>query len=401
MQLVTTNGKEIWVRAIGITEFSNGKCIRFYGSVQNVDKQKKALEELAAINESIKRSLAERNAFLANVNHEIRTPLNSIIGFTALLQGSPLIGEQQEYVAAMQTAGDNLLSVINDILDLSKLAPENNGLVSVPTAPTATTAADIPVEQPAHASTKILSVLLCEDNILNQRLVKYVLEKSGHALDIANNGLLAVEMIKEKAYDIILMDLQMPGINGFQTTQIIRDELKVNTPIIAMTANMIPGEIEKCMQYGMNEYIDKPFKKEDLYKKIFSFFKDEHMHEATVVAEPEERSANIDFDYLETFFNGNKGYEKEMIELFINEIPKEINQLREAIEARDHMQVKALSHKLASSMHMMGFDRFVAPIHQIENESTQSFLSEASVEHFKMIYIEINNYLPELRARIA
>ncbi len=113
-----------------------------------------------------------------------------------------------------------------------------------------------------------LNILLVEDNIINQKVAAHTITKNGHQLDIANDGLEAVEKFQENKYDLILMDIQMPNMNGYEATQSIRKiehkENKEAIKIIAMTANALKGEKEKCIEIGMNGYLSKPFKQEDL-----------------------------------------------------------------------------------------------------------------------------------------
>ncbi|MES2592466.1 MAG: PAS domain S-box protein [Bacteroidota bacterium] len=118
------------------------------------------------------------------------------------------------------------------------------------------------------AKLKDIKVLLCEDNALNQNLAKKVFIKFGIDFVIAANGKIGLEKLKESNFDLILMDLQMPEMDGYQTTIIIREELKLKIPIIAMTAHSLVGEKEKCFEIGMNDYVGKPFTQEELYSKI-------------------------------------------------------------------------------------------------------------------------------------
>ncbi|MCE3281496.1 MAG: multi-sensor hybrid histidine kinase [Chitinophagaceae bacterium] len=103
------------------------------------------------------------------------------------------------------------------------------------------------------------SILLVEDNTINQMLVKYTLSASGAMVDICDTGSKALEKLHHKRYDFILMDIHMPELDGFQTTEIIRNELKLDTPILAMTALSIGIEEEKCFRVGMNGSVSKPF----------------------------------------------------------------------------------------------------------------------------------------------
>ena len=109
-----------------------------------------------------------------------------------------------------------------------------------------------------------LSILLVEDNILNQRIVTFSLKKYNHEIFIANNGLEAVEQFKKASFDVILMDIMMPVMDGLEATQKIRhieleNNIEKRTPIIAITANTMDNDRDKCISYGMDEFMAKPF----------------------------------------------------------------------------------------------------------------------------------------------
>lgn len=111
-------------------------------------------------------------------------------------------------------------------------------------------------------------ILVAEDNLLNQMLVQHFSSKHGFETDVAENGKIALEKLKANSYDVILMDIQMPEMDGYEATTIIRDVLKSDIPIIAFTAHALDGEKEKCISLGMNDFITKPFDPADLYNKI-------------------------------------------------------------------------------------------------------------------------------------
>jgi len=118
-----------------------------------------------------------------------------------------------------------------------------------------------------------LSILLVEDNVLNQRIVTFSLKKYNHNVTIANNGLEALDRFKESQFDVILMDLMMPEMDGLEATVKIREleiqnNLSARTPIIALTANTMDNDRDKCISYGMDEFMAKPFDIEKL-KRIF------------------------------------------------------------------------------------------------------------------------------------
>jgi len=111
--------------------------------------------------------------------------------------------------------------------------------------------------------------LVAEDNEINQRLIDYVLTKAGGTVQLANNGAQAIDYLQnDQSFDLIIMDLQMPEMDGYATTKYIRKDLRMHIPIIAMTATAMKGEQLQCLQSGMNEYMTKPFEFADLYKRI-------------------------------------------------------------------------------------------------------------------------------------
>jgi len=115
-------------------------------------------------------------------------------------------------------------------------------------------------------------VLVVEDNPINRMLVIKVLQKWDYETDIAENGQIALDKYQENDYDILLMDLQMPVKDGYETTQTIRalNSARKDVPIIAMTAHAIKGERERCMALGMTDFISKPFDPTELHKKILA-----------------------------------------------------------------------------------------------------------------------------------
>jgi signal transduction histidine kinase/CheY-like chemotaxis protein len=113
-----------------------------------------------------------------------------------------------------------------------------------------------------------MNILVVEDNLLNQKLAGFILKEWGFSFEIAGNGKIAIEKLKNNTYDLILMDIQMPELNGYETSVIIRKNLKLTLPIIAMTAHVFPGEKEKCISFGMSDYLSKPINETELYDLI-------------------------------------------------------------------------------------------------------------------------------------
>ncbi|CAM3112872.1 ATP-binding protein [Flavobacterium frigoris] len=132
----------------------------------------------------------------------------------------------------------------------------------------ATELATIGLDISKESTTKGIKVLVVEDVILNQLLIKIILLDFGFDIEIADNGQIAVDLLQKNDYDIVLMDLQMPIMNGFETTSYIRNVLNSKIPIIALTADVTTADVEKCISVGMDDYISKPIDEKLLYDKI-------------------------------------------------------------------------------------------------------------------------------------
>jgi signal transduction histidine kinase/DNA-binding response OmpR family regulator len=417
----------------------NKQCVKILGTLQDITERKRTEQELLNARKLAESSLSVREVFLANMSHEIRTPMNAVIGFTQLLYETNLTDEQKGFVDAIRFSGDNLLVIINDILDLSKIqsgkmqleniefdvmnivksnmalfnekaknksleltyeiepgVPQfvvgdpvrlnqiitnliNNaikfterGLVQLHVGVTGITSDKLTLEftvgdtgigipqskqsvifdsfvqasgdtsrkfggtglglsivksivelcegtisldsQPGKGSTfkvalpfekadrkiaeirnqaaivdeplqwlKNISVLVVEDNDVNRLLVKKVLNKASCRIDLVFNGLEGVESVKTGKYDVVLMDIQMPEMDGYTATRIIRSlpSPLCDIPIIAMTAHALSTEVDKCISIGMNDYVSKPFKQEVLFGKIARLLKKRQSGEAT------------------------------------------------------------------------------------------------------------------------
>ena len=451
--------------SISMMDMEDGEIIRLEGSMENKDDGnapswfniiKKCFKEkngkkyilgfgmditsryqietdLIAANEMVERSMKVKDQFISNMSHEIRTPLNAVIGFTDLLAETTLNNEQAEYIEIVKTASQNLLALINNILDLSKIESGNISLENLPidikhivksaakiVEPKAkgkgieiicnispnipeklmgdqlrlsqilfnllgnavkftdeghveiackmvggsdskkqyisftvndtgigvaeekqhdifkrftqansdtqrlyggtglglnitkgivdmfggkltlesvpgkgssfhfilpfnkfknTELADKIILDECHSplfdNTNPVHVLLAEDNMINAMLAQKVLQNGGFTVDHVVNGSLAVEKLQQQKYDVVLMDIQMPVMNGILATKHIRQLAGVlaNIPIVAMTAHSLYGEMQNCYNAGMTGYVSKPFKPENLFSAIYEAIK--------------------------------------------------------------------------------------------------------------------------------
>ncbi|MEL7006525.1 MAG: ATP-binding protein, partial [Bacteroidota bacterium] len=215
-----------------------------------------------------------------------------------------------------------------------------------------------------------LKVLLVEDNDINRLYALNILKKWNCIIEGAENGYIALEKLKSNDYDIILMDIQMPIMDGYEATKKIRNnfsEPKKNIPIIALTANAIKGDNEKCFEVGMNDYLSKPFQPEDLFKVLSKYAQDRKTTQA-----PDERSEKItNLSYLSGVCHGDKDFMRDMIETFITNTPQSLKAMHEAAEKKDWVTVGRNAHKIKPSISFMGLED-LKPI------VTQSFFSAAS-----------------------
>ena len=208
----------------------------------------------------------DKAEFLATMSHEIRTLMNSVIGFGDLLKKTSLSEQQKEYVDAINESGAKLISIVNDMLDSSRIQSEKlaykEGEVGIVT----------PLEE-SEESIRGVSVLVVEDNALNQKLLLLLLTRMGCIIEIANNGHEAVLKATSNNFEIILMDIQMPIMDGLEAAEFLRTKMKVTTPIIAITAKVSKEDDEKCIAAGMNDFLTKPIELDILKKKIIKWAK--------------------------------------------------------------------------------------------------------------------------------
>lgn len=208
---------------------------------------------------------------------------------------------------------------------------------------------------PEHTNIKVLVV---EDIMLNQLLMKTLLDDFGFERDIAANGKIAIEKMKTNQYDIILMDLQMPEMNGFEATDYIRSTMHSKIPIIALTADVTTVDLEKCMAFGMNDYIAKPIDEHLLYSKIINLVKKSSIGKESKVktAKPELKKPIkcINLDYLLHRTKSDPIMMIEMISLYLEQTPQLVSAMKQSFQKQDWVGLHGAVHKLTPSFSIMG-----------------------------------------------
>ncbi|MGZ4037625.1 MAG: response regulator, partial [Bacteroidia bacterium] len=205
----------------------------------------------------------------------------------------------------------------------------------------------------------------------------------GLDVEIADNGRDAIEKTKSGSFDLVLMDIQMPVLDGYNAVKLIRDTVSKSLPVIAMTAHTMEGEREKCMSYGMNDYISKPFTELELFGIVSKYIGKDHYSEAkSPVSTPSlPPSGHVDLEQLFSLSRGNNAFIKEMIGIFLEQNPQDLDALASGIAAKDFETIRAVSHKMKTSLGFMGMAPMLTPLSTIERLSSGSEgLEEISAE---------------------
>jgi signal transduction histidine kinase/DNA-binding response OmpR family regulator len=491
--------------------------VTFWYLINQGQRQQKLIRTLDTSERQLKEASKIKEQFVANISHEIRTPMNAILGFAGLLQKTTLDKNQHEYVKSIRSSAENLLTIINDILDLSRIesgmmhienlpfslrelldslatmmnvkaknrglylhtevedsipetlkgdavrltqilmnlisnalkftheggvtiklecdnindksifvrfiisdtgigiSPEKqrtifdrfqqaqaettrryggtglglsivkqlveiqNGNISVVSEPGKGSVFTVVLPYQIAGKEEMASgiqapvlltgprlqkikLLVAEDNLMNQKLIQHLMEQWQIDFDIVSNGAEAIDVISQKAneYDMVLMDIQMPEMDGYTATEKIRYDLNSSIPIIAMTAHALAGEKEKCLGAGMDDYISKPLNEEQLYKLINKYAQNSKSNATTSV---------INMEYLQSLSKGDKIFERNMIKAFSNQMPEELKQLKIAIDDKNYKRIGTIVHNMKSTVSYMGLQQLIPMLQQMETES--------------------------------
>jgi CheY-like chemotaxis protein len=197
-----------------------------------------------------------------------------------------------------------------------------------------------------------LSILLAEDNLVNQRLAVLLLKKLHHEVTVVDDGRKAVEATEQRQFDLVLMDVQMPVLDGFAAVAEIREResrLGRHTSIVAMTAHALKGDRERCLAAGMDGYVSKPIHPQELYAVIEAVLRNKgdvvsSTHEpAEELAEP---AVTIDWALALEHAGGDKALLREVVEVFLMESPKMLDEARAALAAEDFSRLRRAGHSL-------------------------------------------------------
>jgi signal transduction histidine kinase/FixJ family two-component response regulator len=512
--------------------------------------KKKSTSQILKAKEYAEHAKETQEQFLANTSHEIRTPMNGIIGMTHQLKDTPLTSEQMEYISAINESANNLLVIINDLLDLSKInagkmifekkafrlsdlfknliyslqyrsTEKNLRLISsideaIPTAligdpvrlnqvmlnltgnaikftekgevkiiakllkddgkdvhilfsvqdtgigiqesklntifesftqvnarttrkyggtGLGLTIAKQLIEQQGgtiSVSSKVnegstfsftlqfkklarnvkekdiniqaadynqpnlnsISVLVIDDNKVNQRVAALTIQKWNAKVDVADNARIAFEKLNAKKFDLILMDVTMPDIDGFEATRHIRKKMPApisKTPIIAMTASALIGDRERCLDAGMDEYVSKPFNPEELYDKIVKMIPVNSIKNAPV----------IDLTILNERAEGDKEYLKDIMESYIQEMPNYAAEMKKYVNDKNVSAIGPQAHKMKSPAKLLGAFELNLQLEFIEKNVAVHGLDPKMIERLEKMDVLCRQTVEEMKKELV
>jgi signal transduction histidine kinase/DNA-binding NarL/FixJ family response regulator/HPt (histidine-containing phosphotransfer) domain-containing protein len=547
---------------------------------RNERKLQRVNKELAAAKERAEASELLEHQFLANMSHEIRTPMNAVTGMTSLLLETELTTKQRDYLEAIQSSADNLLVVINDILDLSKLQAGKMEFEKIPfrlrdetshvldimrfkaeaknitlSEEIAESAPHVVIGDPARLSQVLMNlmsnaikftdrgsvtivvsaatagersmmvrisvrdtgigipqeklktifesfsqadaetsrkyggtglgltisrtlvelqgghidvmstpgkgsefsfwlpyevageevmvepeqtaqidaealrgmhVLLVEDNEYNQIVLTDTLRNMipEVVVEIGSNGREGITLLQKFAFDMVLMDVQMPEMDGIEATKYIRAHLprgKRETPIIALTASVIKSEIDKCFAAGMNDYVPKPFKQDELFKVIGKYFKGRAkpappppVMESTSPVIPASQSNGASAAPLSSVTNlvalkeitgGNDEQLKKYIRMFLEGVPSQLESVGTALDTNDYDSARRRIHAMKPHLKFMGMTAAAGFAESIEQLCSEQNGKTAEVvpkvhEQFALVKQHCEQAMVELREKL-
>lgn len=263
-----------------------------------------------------------------------------------------------------------------------------------------------------------LQVLLCDDNAINQKVATRLLQQMGYKPDLAGNGIEALAALESKTYDLIFMDVQMPEMDGLEATRIIRERqseksrypnYKSSVVIIAMTASAMPGDRDKCIAAGMDDYLAKPVRPEDMRVLMERWGPAAKSHHPTtsqtetatemVESTPEPEQPPVDMKRLLDFSDGSVENLRELVTLYAKQTAEQLEQLAAAAQAGSAAEVRRLAHSCAGASSTCGMVRIVPLLRELERQGEEKRLVNApelcrqSLREFARIREFLEEYL--------
>lgn len=202
----------------------------------------------------------------------------------------------------------------------------------------------------AHGQIQTLHILIAEDNEINRHFIEQLLRNAGHSTLTARNGSEVLRAYDRENFDLILMDVQMPIMDGFEATHKIRkieETTGTHIPIVALTAHTMKGDDEKCIAAGMDYFLSKPIKPEELFLLLSKF---EHPRKESNMSTIPENNSPIDWSILKNSVGDNDTIIRATVQSFLVNIPSHVDEFQKAVESKDRDAIKKMAHKLKGSV---------------------------------------------------
>lgn len=248
-------------------------------------------------------------------------------------------------------------------------------------------------------------ILLVDDDELSRRMMELVLSGEGYRFETASNGLEAVDAMKSQAFDIVLMDLQMPLMDGFEAARTIRDNEAENehTPIVALTAMLFEDEIKRCLSAGMDECITKPINTDQLFRLIESYM-NRSKNTVTLTKTQEEEKFDettvLDIQGALPRFGKDVQVYREFLDEFIEGLPEKVNQFQKAFHSGDYQTLADSAHNLKGMSASMGA-RQLSHLSLILDQTSQTGDKLLIQQALDEIQENINNFASEAKKLLS
>ena len=264
-----------------------------------------------------------------------------------------------------------------------------------------------------------IRVLLVEDHVINQKVAFRLLQKSGFTVILADNGKKAVDALKTSGFDLVLMDIQMPVMDGFTATKQIRKMEQIqntrHVPIIAMTANAMKGDREKCFEVGMDDFVAKPIIAENLYIKMWKWINvsqtdDRKKGDTGSIQEDSCQEKNITSDLGDKVdlspviakFGDDRKFYCELAEIFILDTPSRLNELGSSLENKDAETLEKHAHNLKGASGNFGLDKLYGLFSELQQLASEKKLDAASgvfskaVQEYRQVEAALRKSIEEI-----
>lgn len=287
-RIIDNEGKIRWVYEQAQGNYTpDGTLLTIEGFIQNISEQRTALYErqlaefaLAEAKSAAETATKVQSKFMADMSYKIRTAMNGVLGMAQLLTTTNLTREQQDFIQTILDSSEEILTITKNILYCSEVESEISNLESrvvvledilrsICTQPKNTELPHIEID-PQMAEKFPLRILLVEDNLVNQKVIYQILQKFGYQVDMVSNGIEAVKAVQNQVYDLVLMNIEMPEMDGLTATRKIRQKLTIQPQIVAMIANVLAEDYYTCLDSGMDDYITKPIKINEMIRILHS-----------------------------------------------------------------------------------------------------------------------------------